>query len=258
MDRQAALTAYAQAILPEREAFLYRRALSKVRPITRGMKPEEAEAYLKSRAFESALYRVKRGDRAYQALQRGELVLEEHQAEFERLAPMILGELRRGAAIDLAFLRSVERSRVPLKKARAALRRLDGQAPRRFLDGQAKRLAAEADGRVERWLRRGDFSHAVAGDPRVEEVVAFVLDSTFKKGIGAGIVDRAWQPGSVMGTLRGELRRAFPELPVYPVSGATGPVPPGMRAMNATDREIRHQLSVRRNRFRSSNWRIAS
>ena len=40
MDRQAALGAYIQAIMPEREAYLLQRAMNKVRAITLGMSPE--------------------------------------------------------------------------------------------------------------------------------------------------------------------------------------------------------------------------
>jgi hypothetical protein len=43
MDRQAALQAYIQAIMPEREAYLLQRAMNKVRAITLGMSPEEAD-----------------------------------------------------------------------------------------------------------------------------------------------------------------------------------------------------------------------
>ena len=89
MDRQQALQLYIQAVMPEREAALYDRALRKVHPITRSMSAEEREAYLNGRAFAVTLYRVKRADRAWQLMQRGELALDIHQAEFDRLAPMI-------------------------------------------------------------------------------------------------------------------------------------------------------------------------
>ena len=43
-DRKA-LEAYLQAVLSERERFLYQSALNKVRVITRSMKPAEKEEY---------------------------------------------------------------------------------------------------------------------------------------------------------------------------------------------------------------------
>jgi hypothetical protein len=73
MDRREALSIYIRAILPERESWLYQRALGKVRGITRGMSDKELEDYLQSKAFSNTLYHVKKGDGAYQALLRGEL-----------------------------------------------------------------------------------------------------------------------------------------------------------------------------------------
>lgn len=212
MDRQAALSAYVQAILPEHEGDLYRRALGKVRAITRGMKPEEREEYLQSKAFANVLYHVKRGDRAYQALQRGELAMDSHQAEFERLAPLILSELRRGNGISLTFLRSVARSRVPLAKAHEAVRQLERQAPRRCLEALSERLVGEADARVERWLRRGDLARDVPDAQGVEEILPHLLKTAFAKGVPADFVDRAYQPRSLTAVLRWEVDRALPEL----------------------------------------------
>ena len=152
MDRQEALSIYIRAILPEREAWLYQRALGKVRGITRGMSAQELEDYLKSKAFSTALYHVKKGDRAYQALLRGGLVLDFHIEEFERLAPLIMEDGGRGRAVDLAFLRSVEKARVKLRQARRALGLLEKGAPRRLLEGQSKALTADSEARLERWL----------------------------------------------------------------------------------------------------------
>jgi len=212
MDRQTALQSYIQAILPEREAWLYQRALNKARPITRGMTPAEAEEYLGGKAFASALYHVRRADSAYQALKRGELALDFHQAEFERLEPLIEAELRRGSEIDLDFLRSVERSRVPLKRAREALRRLEEGAPRRLLEGRRKRLIAESEGKVQRWLQKADLSRLARRDPPAEQVVADLMKQTFEKGVPPAIVEQAWQPWSLAAALRGAIDDAFPEL----------------------------------------------
>ena len=212
MDREAALRAYVMAVLPEQERYLLQCAENKARPITRNMKPEEAEAYFDSKAFANTLYHVRRGDKAWQGLMRGELTLERHRAEFERLAPMIDDELRRGNAVDLDFLRSVDRSRVSLKKARTALRLMKQQAPRKLLGEQAQRHADAAGDRVERYLKKADLSRMVGEGWGEEKIVSWLMDTTFKKGIPMEVMERAWQPGSLTGTLYGELYRAHPEL----------------------------------------------
>ena len=73
-DRKA-LEAYVQAVLPERERYLYQHALNKTRVITRSMKPAEKTEYLNSDAFRNTLRQVQRRDRIFQGLLRGELVL---------------------------------------------------------------------------------------------------------------------------------------------------------------------------------------
>ena len=55
MDRERALAAYVQAIIPEREDYLRQRAMQKVRPITRGMSEQALQEYLDSKAFATAL-----------------------------------------------------------------------------------------------------------------------------------------------------------------------------------------------------------
>ena len=72
---RSALEAYIQALLPERERYLYQHTLNKVRVITRSMKPSEKEAYLQSEAFQNTLRQLQRRDRIWQGLLRGELVL---------------------------------------------------------------------------------------------------------------------------------------------------------------------------------------
>lgn len=212
MDRQEALSIYIQAILPEREAYLYQRALGKVRGITRGMSEQELEAYLQSKAFSTALYYVRRGDRAYQALTRGELTLDFHIAEFERLAPLIMEDAAQGGTADLAFLRSVEKARVSLTQARKALRLLDKQAPRKVLEGRIPRLAEDSEVRLERCLRRDDLSHLAKDVGRAEHLVFGLMETTFRKGVPDSIIEQAWRPGSLGGELRSALNRAHPEL----------------------------------------------
>ena len=235
MDRQALLAAYARAIAPEREEYLRQQAVKKARAYTRGMKPEEAERYFEGPAFANQLYQVKRRDKAWMALQRNELALDYHQAEFERLAPLIERELRDGREVDLPFLRSVDRSRVTLKKARAVLKLLEEGAPRRLLERQSKRLADEADGKLERFLREGDFSHSFNRDERVEQVASRLLETTFARGVPAAIVDKAYGPKSLTGALSEELRRGCPEL------AACGSVvaPSGERVCDITRKEAR-------------------
>ena len=52
---RSAQEAYIQALLPERERYLYQHALNKTRVITRSMKPAEKEAYLQSETFQNTL-----------------------------------------------------------------------------------------------------------------------------------------------------------------------------------------------------------
>ena len=212
MDRQQALRAYAMAILPEREAYLREQALRKVRPITRGMKPDELDDYLGSKAFSSTLYRVRQADKVYKALERGELVLDYHQAEFERLAPLIASELEHGHNVDLLFLRSVDRSRVSIKRARAALRQLDNRVPRRRLEAQQARFAAEVDAKVEKWLSKGSLSRLVDRNAAAGKLVPWLMDTAFAKGVSNEHIDQACLPKSLTDDLRAELRRACPDL----------------------------------------------
>ena len=210
MDRAAALEAYIRALLPEREDALYQRALGKARAILSGMRPEEAEAYLAGKAFANTLYHVRRADECYQALLRGELAMDYHRAEFERLEPLISEALEKGENIDLDLLRSVERSRVPMKKAQAALKLLEGPVPKRVLDAAVKRLADEAEEKVERYLRKGDLSRAVPEGPG--RVADRLMHATFSKGVPDGAVERAFHPRSLNGALRSALYRECPEL----------------------------------------------
>jgi len=204
--------AYIDAVIPEREEYLYERALGKVRAITRDMTAEEREEYLSGKAFASTLYHIRRNDKAYQALQRGELASDYHRAEFERLAPLILSELRRGGKINLAFLRSVDRSRVSLKKANEAIDLIEKQAPQACLKAQEERLTDEAEAKVERYLKRGDFSRSIGKEQQVAQVLDHLMKTRFERGLPAQAVDRAYHPRSLIGVLRGEVNRAFPAL----------------------------------------------
>ena len=110
-----ALSIYIRAVLPEREDYLREQAMRNARSIVRGMSAKQAQEYYESAAFKSLLYRTQRRDKAYQALLRGELALDRHLAEFERLRPLIERATARGGEADVAFLRSVLNSRVSLE-----------------------------------------------------------------------------------------------------------------------------------------------
>lgn len=245
MDRQAALRAYILAIMPEREAYLYERTLNKVRGITLGMSPEEAEVYYQGKAFANTLYRVQKSDRVWQALQRGELASDYYEAEFDSLAPLIAQELQAGNAVDLPFLRSVARGRVSLKKARTALCLVKQQAPRKLLEGQVNRLANQSGDRLERYLLKADMSR-LAGGQGAENVAAWLTENAFKNGLTVEVIDRAWKPRSLNGVLRGELYRAHPEL------AACGQVrtPDGDTVAETLKREIQQVKAAVCNRMR--------
>ena len=206
------LNAYVQALRPERERYLYQHALNKVLVITRSMKPAEKEAYLQSEAFLNTLRQLQRRDRIWQGLLRGELVLVGDQAEYERLAGLIATELHEGHKIDLAFLRTVEKSKVSLEKAYEALRIVREGDLRRWFDDGMGQMTIRAENRVVLWLRTGDHGARLKEDDEERSVVRRVMDKYFPGGLTPKAVDRAFQPGSLAGYLRAEAGKAFPEL----------------------------------------------
>ena len=206
------MNAYVQALRPERERYLYQHALNKVRVITRSMKPAEKETYLQSEAFLNTLRQLQRRDRIWQGLLRGELVLAGDQAEYERLAGLIARELHDGHKIDLAFLRTVEKSKVPLEKAYEALRIIREGDLRRWFDNGMGQMTTRAENRVVLWLRTGDHGARLKEDDEERSIVRRVMDKYFPGGLTPKAVDRAFQPGSLAGYLRAEAGKAFPEL----------------------------------------------
>ena len=142
-DRKVSET-YIRCVLSERENWLYQSALNKVRVITRSMKPAEKEEYLRSDSFRNTLRQLQRRDRIYQGLLRGELVQPGARGELDRLSRLIARELEAGHSVDLAFLRTVEKSRAPLEKAYSALETVRGGALRRYYE---KHGAADRPGR---------------------------------------------------------------------------------------------------------------
>ena len=154
MNRESkALEAYIQAVLPERERWLYQHALNKTRVITRAMSPAEKAEYLNSETFQNTLRQIQRRDRVWQGLLRGELVLSGDRAEFDRLEKLIGAELKAGRKIDLAFLRTVEKSRVSLEKAYEARRIVRDGELRKYFDDNIGQLTNRAENRVVLWLR---------------------------------------------------------------------------------------------------------
>ena len=209
---QAALEFYLKALREERENYLYQHALNKVRVITRSMKEAEREEYFHSQSFANTLQQVRRKDKVWQALGRGELPLSYQRAEFDRLAPLIRDAMKRGKPVDLEFLRSVDKAKVSAERANQALRRLEEGAPRSFFRREMNRFTDEAEEKVARYLRTGDLRGMIRRDRRVRDVPSAVMDSVFRKGIPAGVVNQAYHPDSLSRRLQSELIRAYPEL----------------------------------------------
>ena len=65
--------AYQRGTLKEMEKTIRQRTLKKAEVITRSMRPEEKEEYLRSRSFQNALNQTRKKDRVYQAILSGEL-----------------------------------------------------------------------------------------------------------------------------------------------------------------------------------------
>ena len=204
--------AYIRCILSERENWLYQSALNKVRVITRSMKPAEKEEYLRSDSFRNTLRQLQRRDRIYQGLLRGELVQPGARGELDRLSRLIARELEAGHSVDLAFLRTVEKSRAPLEKAYSALETVRGGALRRYYDENMGQLTARAENRVVRWLRAGDLSDRLPEDDSGRSVVRRILEARFPGGLTEKNIAPAFRPGTPDSFLRSEAEKAYPEL----------------------------------------------
>ena len=210
-DRKVA-EAYIQAVLSEREKWLYQSALNKVRVITRSMKPAEKEEYLRSDAFRNTLRQLQRRDRIFQGLQRGELLQPGAQGELDRLSRMIARELEAGRPVDLPFLRAVEKSRVPLEKAYSALKTVREERLRRFFDDNIGSLTARAENRIVVWMRTGDPAARLPEDDSGRSVVRRLLEASFPGGLTARNTEPAFRPGTLESFLRREAEKAYPEL----------------------------------------------
>lgn len=214
MSREQALACYAAEMTRDREAYLYQHALNKARVITRSMGPAEREEYLKSEAFAAVLRQVKRKDRIYQGLLRGELLQTAQAAEFDRLAPLIEQELEAGRTVSLPFLRSAERGKIPLEKARKALERLDGGDAARALERQRDAHLARMEEKTAKFLSRGEITRLYRAEDSVELVVPHVMKTVFAGGLTQNAVNLAMAPQGMTGSLRTDLFREYPELAV--------------------------------------------
>ena len=212
MDHPEALQAYIRQLSEERERYLHQQTLKMLNPELKRMSPRDRELYIRGEAFARQLYQQKRRDKVYRALERGELVLDYHRAEYEQLEPLILAELRAGNDADLAFLRSVSRYHLRLGKARAAVARVQRREPQRYFQKHQKRLADDADRRLERCLRQDDLSGLVGRAGQPGKIVAALMDGPFQHGVTEELAERAYYPDSLTAALQNELYRAYPEL----------------------------------------------
>ena len=212
-DRRVTET-YIAAVLSEREAFLYQNALSKVRVITRSMKPAEKEEYLRSDSFRNTLRQLQRRDRIYQGLLHGELVQPGTKSELNRLSPLIAAELRSGRKPDLPFLRTVEKSRVPLEKAYAALRTVREGTLRSYFEENIGRLTSRAENRIVVWMRNGEMAVRLPEESSGRSVVRRLMESAFPGGLTMGNIIPAFRPGTLESFVRSDAEKAFPELSI--------------------------------------------
>ena len=210
MDRQEALKIYAQGVSRERERYLEQRVLQKAGR----MSHQEKTKYVQSQGFENAVYQLKRRDKVYQGLRRGELSSDFYQTEFDTLAPLIIEEAERGNPVSLPFLRSVAKSRISLSRAHAALGLMEQAAPDLYYKRNFKRFVRMADSMTERFLLHGDVTERVPRDKPMMQVALYVQKRAFGRGISAETVDWAFQPNSLAAVLQREIEREYPELRV--------------------------------------------
>ncbi|MBO4837079.1 MAG: helicase [Clostridia bacterium] len=211
-DQQEALALYARLAAAEQERWLDQAALKKARSITRGLSGAEKEKYLKSQSFINLQYQVRRRDRIYQALKRGELPSSRHQEEYERLKGLIISETDHGHDVSLPFLRSLIQCRVPAEKAHAALRSIQNRAVPKYFGENRARLIVLASEKAKQYLLEGDLSGLVPQGQKTEWIVPHVLKTAFENGISTGVINRSFLPGSLYGVMIKGLRDACPQI----------------------------------------------
>ena len=127
--------------------------------------------------------------------------------------PLIRRENEAGREVNLSFLRSVQRTKVPPEKAHRALEMLQEKEPERFLISERDRMTDLADKKTERYLKTGNLARLFAVQlSRAEFIVPRVMETTFRKGLPLNAVNLAFHPKSLSRYLQEELHRAFPDL----------------------------------------------
>ncbi len=202
---------YIRAVLAELEKDIRRRALVRVKVITRTMQSSEKEAYLQSRSFLNTLSQTRKKDRTYQALVQGELP-EGYAAEYENLRSLIHAEIQAGHPLDLSFLRSVRRLRQPLKAARQARSLVQGSVPSAFIKKHAGRIGAELDASVARMLASGDLSALRKENDSRTSLVDSLLQGPFRHGIPVAAADLSVSENSLLLYLQSRLCEEYPVL----------------------------------------------
>ena len=152
--------AYRREVLKGMEDEILRRTVKKAEVITRSMRPEEKEAYFGSQAFQNALKQTRKKDRTYQAILQDPMP-EEWETDYQRLRPLIAEEIRQGHRVELPFLRSVIRSRRPLREARQARKLLTEKAVSAYLAQAAGKIAGDMDREVTSWLTKGNLNDLI-------------------------------------------------------------------------------------------------
>ena len=212
MDRQEALAIYAECVLREREAYLVQRARLKARDLTDRMSAGERERYYESDAFKNAVYQLKRRDKTCQALYRHKLTLDYHQTEFEVLLPLIQQEGEAGREISLPFLRSVQKSKLPLERAHRALEMADSRVAELYFRRNQKRLARIAESMTERYILTEPFAAQLKREKRVRHVTEQTQKRFFKNGVTPEAIDSAFGRETLTDMLERELYKEYPEL----------------------------------------------
>ena len=201
--------AYVKALLEEAELEIRRRTLAQVQVIMRSMQHQEKEAYLESKAFRNAMNQTRKKDRLWQQLSAG-TIPDEREAEFERLQPLIMAELRAGAPPDLGFLRSVQRSRIPLRTAREARDLLARGKAREWLTQHAGRLVQELDALTVDWLVTFPADLLLRKDHGRLAIPDALLQAGFQKGITQQHLEKAVPEGGLDRFLTQKLFDAWP------------------------------------------------
>ncbi len=208
---QRSLEAYQRGLLKEMEEDIRRRTLKKAEVITRAMRPEEKEEYLRSRSFQNALNQTRRKDRVYQAISHGELP-EDYDAEFRRLLPLIEAELKAGHAVDLPFLKSVLRIHRPLREARQARKCALERQPAAYLRRNTGKIAGDLDHDLMVFLTKGDLTSLVKMDELRGSVAESLLKREFAHGVSPRALEAALPEGGLDRALEKRVYDAFPEL----------------------------------------------